>query len=103
MKDKNYTFIVSNGRKYSDHTLYFVVAPADFEKWLSDVLVPWLRERHLMGADMKVVGRCPEVEWRKIMDMRSMSYQEFLTDDLRVEELDYDENPPARRPTYRGA
>jgi hypothetical protein len=99
-EEKLITYIIDNGRDYSDHALYFVEAPADFGAWFAKELVPWLRTRNMRGDRLKVVGTCQSVEW--VRGMRTMTLEQFLGDDCVVEEFDYDEVPPEHRPRYKG-
>jgi hypothetical protein len=55
--------IFDNGKPYSDHALYFVDAPADFEQWWNGVYRPWVD-----GAEMyavMIVGVADKIELRE--------------------------------------
>ncbi|MGD0838017.1 MAG: hypothetical protein ABSB49_15365 [Polyangia bacterium] len=52
-----------NGKYYSDHALFFVEAPADFEHWWNNVYRPWVD-----GAEdyaLMIAGVADEIEPRE--------------------------------------
>jgi hypothetical protein len=56
-------FIMDNGKYYSDHALFFVEAPADFEQWWNNVYRPWVD-----GAEdyaLMIAGVADEIEPRE--------------------------------------
>jgi len=56
-------FIFDNGEAFSNHALYFVDAPADFESWFDGVYRPWID-----GAEYRplmIVATAPAVERRE--------------------------------------
>ena len=56
-------FILDNGESYSNHALFFVDAPDDFESWFNGVYRPWvdgIEYRPLM-----IVATAPAVERRE--------------------------------------
>jgi hypothetical protein len=56
--------IVSNGKQYSDHRLYFVEAPsiADVEAVMNP-LEEWMTPPDPMNPDARVVGTCQALAW----------------------------------------
>jgi hypothetical protein len=56
-------FILDNGEAFSNHTLLFVDAPEDFDRWFNDVYRPWID-----GAEYRplmIVATAPSVERRE--------------------------------------
>jgi hypothetical protein len=56
-------FILDNGEAFSNHALYFVEAPADFDAWFNDIYRRWIdggEYRPLM-----IVATAPSVERRE--------------------------------------
>lgn len=95
------TYIIDNGLDYSSHCLYFVEAPVSFGNWLEKTLVPWCKARSLRGRDLKIVATClGRLTWR--IEDASMTLDSFLADDMIVEEFDYTETYPERRPRFQG-
>ena len=95
--EKLITYVIDNGRIYSDHALYFVQAPEDFGQWLEQVLVPWLKSHDLTGKLMTIIGTCESIKW--LRDRSPIAPGEFLDD---VKDVDYSEHPPVHRLRYRG-
>ena len=56
-------FIFDNGKTYSDHALYFVEAPADFEQWFNSVYRPWVDGTE--DRPMMIVAVADKVERRE--------------------------------------
>ncbi len=93
------TYLIDNGQRYSDHVVYFVEAPEDFGDWLEKTLIPWLRERDLVGGHMRILAvSLGSMSWRD--KDRCMSWERFLND--RFDDFDFDVNPPEHRPRYQG-
>ncbi len=54
-------YLFDNGEAYSNHTLYFVEAPADFGTWFNTVYRPWVD-----GAEYRplmIVGTTDALAW----------------------------------------
>jgi hypothetical protein len=56
-------FILDNGKPYSDHALYFVEAPDDFERWFNVTYRPWVNG--MEDGPLMIVAVAEKVEQRE--------------------------------------
>lgn len=92
-------YIIDNGLDYSEHCYYFVEAPEDFGEWFMGDLMPWYQARDMIDSRMKIVASTPVITWRD--KNATVGYEDFLGEDGNLNGYDL-EDPPTRRPTYRG-
>lgn len=80
-------YIIDNGESYSDHGIYFVDAPRDFEKWWKDEYLPWQESNY---RSWKILGCAKSVDW---WSGGCQTVDEFLKSELRRWEHDDNQRP----------